>query len=343
MRQAGMPTGSKVLVGCGMAFGLGLLASLGGGVYAMWWAFSPGRQAPTSVVVGPRSVGYVRLERAATDPGVRALFRKVITETERAQDARAPVPPPLDVLRGVGRAYRQFDVMLPREATVSLEPVPGRAQPQAVGAANFVRFVRPVAFGMVRAASANGRVVPHRGYEVISARGGFGFCFAGGTFLFAQQSGSLPAVIDDIESGRAVPALPPPVEGDWDVHGTLRDPLAARAFAAWLLPRDEDPSRLEPAFAGLESVRFGWDVETADSMDATVALDYADARAASEARDALDAALAARQAEATAEGVELTTAALTRERSVVLVGAATGLERALERWIAAAAARRRPR
>jgi hypothetical protein len=336
-----MTTGSKVLVGCAMLFGLFLLASLGGGVYGTWWMFGPGRQSPTAVVVGPRSAGYVRLERAVTDPGIRALFHKVIRETEKAQDARAPVPPPLEYVRSLGRAYRQFDVLLPREATVSLEPVEGREQPQTVGAANFGRFVRPMAFAMERAASANARVVEHRGHEVISARGGFGFCFAGGTFLFAQRS-SLRGVIDDIESGRPVAALPPPLEGDWDVHGALRDPLAARAFLAWLLG-PADVSSLEPVLAGLDGVRFGGDVETADRVDASLALDYADSMAAFEARSALDAALAARQAQATAEGLEMTTAALTRERSIVVVADARGVEQALARWIAAASARRRSR
>src|SRR5262245_26542205 len=91
----------KLVIGCGAAFGLVLLAAAGCFLYGVYWCFSPGRQMPTALVAGPRSVGVVRLERGDSDRGMQELAQTLLQAIQRAQveAEEGKVPPFVQGLR----------------------------------------------------------------------------------------------------------------------------------------------------------------------------------------------------------------------------------------------------
>jgi len=283
---------TRILVGCALAFGVVLLIGFGLAIYGVYWAVNPGRQVPTMAVVGPDSVGVVRLDRAATDPGIQDLVQEAMMAIQRAQlDAeRDTLPPFLEGMRRwqLAQPAVGLGMWLPGEATLSFERRGEDERTGYVAAVNFRQFVRPVRALLERTFGSDPktRVLVHRETRILVQPGGSGLGFSGGTLLFAERARRLTAVLDRLAEGGDAPPAPlalPELSGRWDLYGTLDRPREARSFAAPLLGEDV-PS-------GLSRARFGLDVQTADEAHGLADFEFESADLARSARPLFATAL----------------------------------------------------
>ena len=325
---------TRILIGCALAFGVALLIGFALAVYGVYWAVSPGRQVPTMGVVGPDSVGAVRLDRASTDPGMQDLVQEVMMAIHRAQleAQRDTLPPFLEGLRRwqLAQPSGGFGMWLPAEATLSLEPRGDDDEPGYVIAVNFRHFVRPVRTMIERslAGEPGTRVVVHRDSRILVQRGGSAVGFAGGTLLFADRAARLTAMLDRMAVAGGSPPPPPALRdlsGRWDLIGALDRPEEARTFAAI--------AAVEDVPLGLTRVRFGLDVETADAARGVADFEFESADAARSAEPVLTASLVERGERAQREwDLDLSHRHRLEGRRVHLEVNLSGLRGAIGRW-----------
>jgi len=351
-----------LLLGCAALLGLGLLVGAGLAVYGMFWVMTPGAQAPTSVVVGPSSAGVVRLNRAAGDAGVQALFRRFMLELQHAtrHAGGRKLPAWLEALQSwqAKQQSQNMALWLPSEGTLSLERGPADEPARPVVALNFRRFIRPMAFMFEQLAKRDPkvRVQRHAGHEVISFPHGGGLCFADSTLLFAERVEALFPVLDRLGQ----PPSAAPLLGDlqrlsdrWDLAGSLPNRDAAATLLAALLhaarpapAADQGDDEQEPladdgrdALLAAESLRFGLDVRSADELQGMLDATYTDADAAQAAQAALAAALLELQRKAVAADLRLTVTPRSEGRELRLEAQLSGVEAAISRWLADTTAR----
>ena len=290
-----------IVAGCAIAFGVVLLAAVGCGLYGLYWFFSPGRQMPTSLVVGPASVGVVRMERGDTDPGMQALAEEAMDALQRAQVAagEGTVPPFLQRMREwqLAQSRNNLGMWVPREATLSLEPGGEEGEARPVAAINFHGLVRPMGmFIQHLLKNEHGtRVVAHGDQEVLVVSRSAALCFAEGTLLFGSDAGSLVSVLNRWDRwGRGTPAEPPPfaavrdLGGRYDVYGAFQRPEEARTFLGLLASAagvPADPERDHAWADGLSRARFAVDVRSADEVQALAELVYESRRARPEGQE----------------------------------------------------------
>jgi hypothetical protein len=349
--EARAASGGKVwgvVAGCAIAFGVLLLIGVAFGVYGLYWFFSPGRQMPTSLVVGPASVGVVRLERGDTDPGIQALAEEAMAAMQRAQVAagEGTVPPWVQRLREwqLAQSRNNLGMWVPREVTLSLEPGAEEGEARAVAAINFHGLVRPVGalVGRLLKKERGTRVVPHGDHEVLVVSDRAALCFAEGTLLFGSDAGSLVAVLDRWGRGAAAaPPLPAAVRdlaGRFDVYGALERPEEARAFLGLFtssLRQPLDPERGRPWIDGLERVRFALDVRSSDEVQALAELVYESPESARKARDGLVEMMSDLRQRAVDNGLTLKGGPARTEGALVKVDLELlGIRAGLRRWSA---------
>jgi hypothetical protein len=336
----------KVSIGCGLALGLGLLVGIGLAIYGVYWLLSPGRQMPTALVVGPRSVGVVRLERGDTDAGMRELVQETMLAIQRAQLAAQEdrIPPFLRRIQSwqLGHSRNEMAAWMPREATLSIEAGPEGERESVVAAINMQRFVRPLGmvFGRMIKGEPGTRVEPHGEHELIVNPGGSAVSFAEGTLLFGSSAASLGAVLDrwDHGAGAALPAAVTDLAGRFDVYGTLDRPEDAQAWLglfATLVFEGEHRDAAEAArlaIARVRSLRFGLDARNADEAQAFVELVYETPEAARDAEAGIAALLSEMQARAKANRASMAVRPSREGPRVRAEIGLTGIESAIQAW-----------
>ena len=186
------------VVGCG---GLVLLFLLivGG---AAWWLIRPGTQHPTTAVVGPQSAGAFRVGDLADDPGARAALEELL----RAVDEKSPSTFASDdspFWRRDGSdpraAARVLRMLLPKEGTLSFEPVPDQEEPAAVLALN-IRGMTKLLRALVEADRDTSEV--YRGVTLARAEGGDAFfAMVDGTLLIADERTAARTGVDRLLDG----------------------------------------------------------------------------------------------------------------------------------------------
>ena len=236
----GRPPGGRVPVwlqallivgfGCGTFLALGLLVVV---ALALWF-LRPGSQVPTAAIAAPDSVGLVRVEPLAEDPGVAGALKRLAREIGAVQEERALQRHPERRRRwGEAQGPPTFlaTMWLPRDATLVFERLPGDDELHVVFAANFRWFVRPAsAFTRVLAEDdSEFRKVRHAGHTLLRNRhGDEAFAFADSTFLVSDHVELLKLAINRLELAdergefdeEPILGLPQAREG-WDVRGVL--------------------------------------------------------------------------------------------------------------------------
>jgi len=354
MQPAERPSGSgrlvwKIVIGCGAAFGLVLLVAIALGLYGVYWCLSPGRQMPTALAVGPRSVGVIRLERGDSDRGIQELALSVFHALQRAQleADEGEVPPFLQSMRRLQLAQQPggLGLWIPSEATLSIEAAP-QGQTRVVGAVNMRSLVRPIGFVLGRSMRSDPktRVVVHGGHEILLNHGGPAVCFAEGSVLFGSGDQELGSALDRWSAAPAgEPRLPASLQGlsgQFDVYGAFDRAEESSALLGILISVAIDSDHLElakqarSAVSGLKGSRFGIDVVTADELKLRVELSYADPESAQAARERLDGALASLSPRVSQQGMSLELKPVLEGPRLALDARLSGVESGIHNWLA---------
>jgi hypothetical protein len=315
----------KAAVGCAIGCGVLLLV----GVVAMgvggWWALSPGRQHPTTAIVSPNAEGAFEVGDLGKDPGFTALLDHFVRETQRQQ--QQGLPPWMRQLQQAGQAGSSpsagLRMMLPRQATFSLEEPADGGEPAVLVAVNprgLTRLLRT----LLPDEAISGE---HRGQRLMSfSDDGYG-ALVDGTFLFASEEPALRGGIDRLLDRGAAPP-PRPVElgapaRAWDLTGTVDN---ARGTLAELLLgyRRQVP--------GLRRALVGVDLADRDLMTGRVVVECSGAEVTEAAIAGLEAQVAEQAAELAEKGLELRSAVRRDPRGAVLDWELHGLAAAVTRW-----------
>lgn len=241
-----MPGCVKLLLGCGAV--VLVLALIVGGL--VMWGLSrlhaPPEPVAPSKVVTEEARGWVRMESALEDPGLRALAAEIVEESQRLD--RQELPEwfrTVDEMASAGDA-QGIGWWLPRGAILALEPPvggagEGDALPAAVMAVEMGAGARLVGlmFGFVgmiedrsrEEAAAEG--APPEPEELIEIGGGNGVLLDDGgalisrrgSLLWASDRERLEALVARLEAGEEaatpLPGLDRLGEGGWDLYGRL--------------------------------------------------------------------------------------------------------------------------
>ena len=338
------PVWIRILLGCAVVFGVFLLVGMGLAAYGFYWFFSPGKQMPAAAVVGPDSVGAIRVDDASRDPGMQALLGKLLAEMQQVQSRASPLPSGLEWIRAwqSAQARSGVEAWLPREAMVSLEAAPGEEEAHLVAALNMRRLVRPIALGMRWAMEHDPQVTStsYRGHRVLVLPKGPVFCFADGTILIAGRREAMASALDRLTgptlNGRSLADQLQGFAGHWDVYGTLARGREAQSLVTAVVktalgPEAEVDARLTP-LAAVERVTFAVDVLTEDETRYFLRAAFPSATAAAEAQRAFESLLETAGDRARSRGLELRATTGTEGPEVVVQGGLSGLSAAIERW-----------
>lgn len=330
----------KLLIGCGVGCGVLILAAVVAGGIGAFWFFSPGEQVATERIVGEESLGVVRMNELATDPGTQELLTKVgqaLTDLNRRQQ-EAVLPDEMKWLTRFQRptSAREFNRFIPKEATLVFEPAADAdGAPELVFAANFRTMVRPIKAMialMARGESAEGFRTEYRGNDVYLIPLDKGetapVTFVGSTFLVASSRTSLERAVDRIVDGTAVglePLMRGAPEGTWDAVGTV--PGVGEAAAD--LIRDLAPSAASgPPDGSALDLRFGVDVVSSDEISGEAVFDAGGAERARAWGEALAGGFEGLKARASEHGLKLDVRTEVRDGSVLAHLRLSGLEEA---------------
>lgn len=319
----------KWLLGCAIGCGaLVVLALIGGGISA-WWYVRPGRQHSTEAVVSPNATGSFTVADVGADPGVTALLDRFVLEAQRQQ--QRDMPPWLRQLQQMGQAGNSpsvgFRMLLPRKATVSLEPsTEGRDEPAVVAAVNprgLTKLIQTVL------SSSNESAGSYRRHEVLRLGERGWASLVDGTFLVASEEQALHAGIDRMLDGGAGP---PPTPTDlglpsrpWDVAGVVDDQNDELSRLLW-----GDGSTP----VGVRQARIGVDVASSDSTVGRVVVDCDSPEAAAAAALALDQRAAERASHLAEQGLALRATSRVDGERAVLDWDLSGVDAAIAVWMA---------
>ncbi len=317
-RKAGMPLGIKILLGATIGCGGLLVAAFVAGAAGLFWFLSPGEQVPTRAILGPDTVGVLRVNDIAADEGAFALLARAFLELDRAgRRARSrEMPESMRWIEALGQANREQNVggiklYVPRDATATLELAPGDELPRFVIAANLRIFPRLIKGMLSLISDRAGDVVTtqHAGHEIQVFPSGTALSFHGGTLVWAEDGELMERVLDRMVSaaGSDDDAGPPPAAdppGGWDIHGEL---TVLPETLAWLA---ELGMALDPAGPGgtareLRRMSLEVDVRSDDALEGFVSLECASADPVERWSDTLTVWLEDLRARSAAYGVEL--------------------------------------
>lgn len=310
-------------IGCGVFCLLGFVAA---GV-AGWWMVSPGKQRSTLAVASPDAAGTFQVGDLGADPGVTALLDHAIRESQR--QGRQGLPPWMRQLQQAGAAGASpstgLRMLLPRQATFSIEEVAGGRDPAVVAAFNPRGLTRLFRTLMPDEAVSG----THRGQELVSFASDSWAAFVDGTVLVASEEAALRGAIDRLLDGAGAPAPPAPDLGapvrGWDLAGAVDD---RGDMLGELLYGEPRPT------PGLERAILGVDVASRDLAAGRVVVECADPDAQAVALQALEARAAGFADELAEAGLELRSAARADGRRAVLDWEVHGLAAATSDWIA---------
>jgi len=327
-------------LGCGTFLALLLLMIVG----AAWWVLRPGAQVPTDAIVGPDSIGVVRIEALAEDGGVRGAIERFSREVADIQEERTARSTPewLRRMQGERRGPPTFlmTMMFPRDATLLFERVPGDEQLHLVFAGNFRWLVRPARLLLGLARSDHElHSEGYAGYRILSdPDGGLCLCFAGSTFLAADDMDVLKIAIDRLDAFRAdaPPPLPPGIpqaQEGWDVAGVLEGrPGDLQQALAFLPVRRRQRSGLDRLVSeGFDRATVAIDWETTDRIRARFTVDAIDDLTVEAWVDELELSLAELVESMHLEGLTLTPELDLYDGRVTVDLTLDGVERLIER------------
>ena len=321
----------KAALGCAIGCGvLVLLAFVGAGV-AGWWVVSPGKQRSTLAVASPEAAGRFQVGDLGADPGVTALLDHAIRESQRQH--QAGLPPWMRHLQQAGAAGASpstgLRMLLPRQATFSIEQAPGGGEPAVVAAFNPRGLTRLFRSMMPDEAVAG----THREREIVRFAGDSWASFVDGTVLVSSEEAALRGAIDRLLDGDGAPPAPAPDLGaparGWDLAGAVDDRGDMLAQVVYGEQR-ETP--------GLERALLGIDVTSRDLAAGRVVVECRDRDAQAVALQALEARAAGFAAELAPMGLELRSAVRSEGDRAVLDWEVHGLAAATSAWIARNAA-----
>jgi hypothetical protein len=322
----------KAAIGC--AFGCGALALIlfvAGGA-GVWWLVAPGEQSRTAAIVSPAANGTFHVADLGSDPGTIALLDRFVLEAQRQQQEQQNMPAWLAGMQRAGAAQSSpsagFRLLLPREATITLEPSAEAEDGYAIVAALNPRGMTQLLRLMLGSSEETRR---YRSHELTRVDTDGWATVAGGTFLFATELDALKLALDRLEERGSVATGPPVVLGAperaWDVTGAVDNDNGAVDEFLW--------DGVAPP-AGLERATFGVDLATADVMTGRLLADCASPAHADAMLRALHAKLAEEARELAAKDLELRAAFRTEGARAVLDWEVSGLAGAVSRWIATA-------
>ena len=84
-----LSTGKKVLIGCGIGCGVIVLIFLLLTGLGVWWMFSTGDQVSTNRILGPRSLGAIKVENISENQGAMELINFFFQEAQKHEDRGA--------------------------------------------------------------------------------------------------------------------------------------------------------------------------------------------------------------------------------------------------------------
>ncbi len=339
--KRGLTTPMKVLIGCGVGCGVVAVAAVVAGVLGFFWLISPGKQTPTDAIVGDDSLGAIRVEDLAEDPGARQLVTRVLTrmqEIDRRHQAE-DLPPSLRWLQELQQSpsAQDIEMFIPREVTLTFERAAAGEEPHIVVAFNLrglVRLVQQVLALAARAEGPGGDPVKtvYRGHEIfiLDPQEETVLAFVGGTLLFSDHPEAVKRAIDRIEAGAGaahVRAVEAPA-GDWDVAGSLDNEEGL--LDDWL---QEVAAEEGPPPGEVRRLGFGFDLVSADEVAGTMILECADVASAVAWLPRLEAKYREMAEEAAGHGLTLTHHARAEGSRVLADLRLEGLEAALDRWL----------
>jgi hypothetical protein len=300
---AAPPAWGRFFVGCAIAGGLLIVAGLAAFALAMYWLLGSGKQAPTAAIVGPGSIGVVRVADLASDPGARALMGEFMARAQSAPGAGPQLPQWMRNLQA-SQAQQGVSQWLPREATLSVEPQ-ANDDVGFTAAFNPRGYVRPIRLALMHGFSSDPKnvVSRHGRYEIIGLQKSGALSFMDGTIVLAPDVPRMRATLDRLEAAAKAGPTPAPdpsrtLAGAWDVSGWLDRGLAANVLAAGVAKRgnalavalDLEKEGAEPP-TGLRDLRFGIDVRSKSDADVALDLAFDDAERAAAAEPFWTAAL----------------------------------------------------
>jgi hypothetical protein len=314
-------------IGCGVVVLLGVVAVGVGG----WWALSPGRQHPTNAIASPTAEGAFQVGDLGKDPGFTALLDHFVRETQRQQ--QQGLPPWMRQLQQAGQAGSSpsagLRMMLPRQATFSLEEPADGGEPALLVAVNPRGLTR-----LLRTMLPDDAIHDeHRGQRLMRfSDDGYG-ALVDGTFLFASEEPALRGGIDRLLDRSGSPP-PDPVElgapsRAWDLTGTVDNSRGTLAEVL-LGERREVP--------GMRRALVGVDLADRDLMTGRVVVECSGPEAAEAAIAGLAALVEKHGAELAEHGLELRSVGRRDPRGAVLDWELHGFAAAVTHWAAEAGA-----
>lgn len=317
--------GHRVFGGC--LLGCGLLVLLAGaGLLGLWlWFSGSGDQRPSDTVISEESLGTVRFSPEADDPGVVELRHRLRDEIEsELGDFPGPVR---------SGAAALLDGFVPRELTITYEPVAGEEEPVEVMAFNPSGYTRALRF-LIEETNEGASVSTYRGVEILERDDGTLWAFVGGTVVTAKHRRALEAAIDrllDGEAGADAAAVLSPPPGSWDLTGSY--PSGAAAARALRAEAGGEPGvgELADALAGAGPVAFGVDLEGGDRASGRLSIEAGSGTEAERIATALRRAIAAQRDRAAAEGASIEATVDSTGRRVEADLSVTGIAGQLDR------------
>lgn len=338
----GFPLWAKLLLGCGVFLLVLAIVVVGVAVWGFHRLTRPGREVAAQRVITDRSVGWVRVESVADDPGLHELAENLFFELQRLgqrQQGR-DMPEWIRRWRELSQAQQRNNPalgwLLPRETTFAFESEAGEDHVAAVFNLGLIARV----IGWVRGLGdeqPGSKVRKVRGHDVTVEPAPV-MAFLDGTLLVTDDLETMERLIDRIESETVAAEAPEAAEiaalaeGDWDFYGRLDN--RSGDFEKELLETGKvlgaDPVKVP---LSVETVSFRANVVTADRLEAELTIDTVDEAAAEMWLDVLE-----RQRERLeAEDLQLDLDQRTDGRQVRAVWRISGLEAwltgKLETWL----------
>lgn len=334
----------KLLFGCALGCGGLLITFLIAASIGTYWFITPGEQVATANIVGEESVGLVRITELADDPGIEALLGNVLERVDqlnRRQQQRT-LPESMQWITQFQRTAKasDFHKFLPKDATLILEQAStgeaGDSEPELVLAANFRTMVRPLKALLSLINRSEGQAnlsSEYRGHDIHHFSADGIASFVGSTLLIASSEAALHKAIDRVEGAapssanrfsQEVPA------GHWDADGVIDDNGAALVLLSKLL--GDENLELPPGSSELD-LRFGFDVVSADEIEARAFLDCADADQASAWLAELEGRIPALQEQASERGLTLNTEIEVQGSRVIADVHILGLKEAINQFV----------
>ncbi len=291
-------------VGCASVLLVAVVAFAG----AVCWAVAPGSQVPSARVIGPDTIGYAHLRDLSGDPGAEALILRALAELVRVESEvnEEGIGDWIERARGSSAVGAPLmDLILPREATLVLEPGP-RNRSTTVTALNLRHFTRPAAYFAEPLADW----LLERDH---------------GTLLAANESEGLRQGLVRLSGDGPEDHVSQRIERlskRWHLHGWLSPNLLRRgSIAAGLI-----------GTGLIDGIELGLSVLSEDALEGEITLDATDGDAAAGLAPALRLVLLMAAGQAAAQGLSLEHRQSQEGDRIVVELDLRGLDRFIEVW-----------